>query len=160
MSESEVAGGDRPPHRLVIGQDAEGRSAAIFDSPPPPVVANQKYPGVFTGFLWKEGAKLDVTSQEDGLDTFSDVAVPVGGTRFFRNELGPGVRTAMHTTTTVEYHRVISGRIIIELEGENVEAKAGDTIVMRGVPHGWYNPSETEPWVSFAVMVDMSSSFE
>jgi quercetin dioxygenase-like cupin family protein len=157
---TDIANENRPPHRVVIGQDAEGRSAAIFDTPPREVVANQKYPGVFTRFLWKEGDKIDVASREDGLDTYGDVNVPVGGTRFFMNQLGPGVRTAFHATTTVEYHYVVSGRIIIELEGDDVEVKAGDTIVMRGVAHGWYNPSDTEPWISFAVMVDMSSSFE
>jgi quercetin dioxygenase-like cupin family protein len=160
VSESAASEGNRPPHRVVIGQDAQGRSAAIFDSAPLPVVANKTYPGVFSGSLWKEGATIDISSREDGLDTFSDVSVPVGGTRFFWNEIGPGVRTAMHTTATIEYHRVISGRIVIELEGDDIEVAAGDTIVMRGVPHGWYNPSETEPWVSFAVQVDMSTSFE
>lgn len=158
MSDTDKTGENRPAHRLVIGQDAEGRSAAIFDSPAAPVVENKKYPGVFAGSVWKEGQTLDVSSRVDGLEAFNDVAVPPGGTRFFWNEIGPGVRTPMHTTATVEYHRVISGRIIIELEGEDVEAKAGDTIVMRGVAHGWFNPSETETWVSCAVMVDMSSS--
>lgn len=148
-----------PPRRVVIGQDDQGRSAAIFDEILPPATANARYPGVAGGSIWKEGETMDLAGNEDGVVVYGDVAVPEGGTRFFWNEIGPGVRTAMHTTQTIEYHHVISGRIVIELEGENVEASAGDTIVMRGVPHGWYNPSETETWVSFAVMVDMRSSF-
>jgi mannose-6-phosphate isomerase-like protein (cupin superfamily) len=144
---------------VVIGQNEQGRSAVVFDGTLPPATPNPNHPGVAGGQIWKESASLDIASQADQLDTFRDVSVPEGGTRFFWNELGPGVRTAMHATQTVEYHRVISGRIILELEDGEVEVKAGDTIVMRGVPHAWHNPSDTETWISFATMVDMRSSF-
>jgi quercetin dioxygenase-like cupin family protein len=159
MSGIDVTGDTPLPRRVVIGQDSTGKSAVIFDSTSAPLLSH-KYPGVATTMLWKEGETMDVASRDDQLDVFQDVPVPVGGTRFFMNRIEPGVRTEVHTTTTVEYHYVVSGRIIALLEGEDVELKAGDTIVMRGTPHGWYNPSDTEPWIDFATMVDMSSSFE
>jgi quercetin dioxygenase-like cupin family protein len=146
------------PRRVVIGLDPEGRSAVVHDGPASAPVPS-RYPGIASTMLWKEGELLDVASREDQVVTFADVPVPAGGTRFFVTRIEPGVRADFHTTATVEYHYVVAGRIVSELEGEDVEIRAGDTLIMRGVPHGWYNPSETEPWISVATMVDMSSSF-
>ena len=158
MSGIDVTGDTVLPRRVVIGQGENGESAVIFDSPSAPLLSH-KYAGVATAMLWKEGETMDVASRDDQLDNFQDVPVPVGGTRFFMNRIDPGVRTEVHATPTVEYHYVVSGRIIALLEDGDVELTAGDTIVMRGTPHGWYNPSDTEPWIDFATMVDMTSSF-
>lgn len=47
----------------------------------------------------------------------------------------------MHTTATVDYEFVVSGRVILELDdGATKELKAGDTVVRNGTRHAWRNP--------------------
>jgi mannose-6-phosphate isomerase-like protein (cupin superfamily) len=60
---------------------------------------------------------------------------------------------SMHTTDTVDFEYVISGRVIAELDdGANVELGPGDTLVMNGTRHAWRNPFH-EPCLMVTVMV-------
>ena len=48
----------------------------------------------------------------------------------------------MHTTDTVDFCYIISGEIWLELDdGEEVQLKAGDTVVQNGTRHAWRNRS-------------------
>jgi mannose-6-phosphate isomerase-like protein (cupin superfamily) len=47
----------------------------------------------------------------------------------------------MHTTDTIDFEYVISGRVVLELdEGATVELGPGDTVVQNGTRHAWRNP--------------------
>jgi len=47
----------------------------------------------------------------------------------------------MHTTDTVDFEFVVSGRVILELDdGVKVEVGPGDTVVQNGTRHAWRNP--------------------
>jgi len=47
----------------------------------------------------------------------------------------------MHTTDTVDFEYVISGRVVLELDdGASVELGPGDTVVQNGTRHAWRNP--------------------
>jgi quercetin dioxygenase-like cupin family protein len=47
----------------------------------------------------------------------------------------------MHTTDTVDYEYVVSGRVILELDdGATVELGPGDTVIQNGTRHAWRNP--------------------
>jgi mannose-6-phosphate isomerase-like protein (cupin superfamily) len=47
----------------------------------------------------------------------------------------------MHTTDTVDFEYVVSGRVILELDdGAQVELGPGDTVVQNGTRHAWRNP--------------------
>jgi mannose-6-phosphate isomerase-like protein (cupin superfamily) len=49
----------------------------------------------------------------------------------------------MHTTATVDYGIVLSGRPVLELDdGEEVELNPGDTYIQNGTRHRWSNPGE------------------
>jgi mannose-6-phosphate isomerase-like protein (cupin superfamily) len=51
----------------------------------------------------------------------------------------------MHTTNTVDFEYVISGEVWLELDdGQEVQLRAGDTVVQNGTRHAWRNKS-TEP---------------
>jgi mannose-6-phosphate isomerase-like protein (cupin superfamily) len=59
----------------------------------------------------------------------------------------------MHTTSTIDYEYVVSGRVILELDdGATVELGPGDTVVQNGTRHAWRNPF-TEPCVLVVVLV-------
>ena len=51
----------------------------------------------------------------------------------------------MHTTDTIDFEYVVSGEVWLELDnGEEVQLKAGDTVVQNGTRHAWRNKG-TEP---------------
>lgn len=59
----------------------------------------------------------------------------------------------MHTTDTVDYGLVMSGRIVMELDdGRTVHLEAGDCLVQNGTRHGWRNPGP-EPCVVAFIMI-------
>jgi len=59
----------------------------------------------------------------------------------------------MHTTATVDYEYVVSGRCVLELDdGATRELRAGDTVVQNGTRHAWRNPYD-EPCVLVVVLV-------
>jgi mannose-6-phosphate isomerase-like protein (cupin superfamily) len=59
----------------------------------------------------------------------------------------------MHTTDTVDFDYIVSGRVVLELDdGAAVELGPGDTIVMNGTRHKWRNPFD-EPCLMVVVMV-------
>jgi mannose-6-phosphate isomerase-like protein (cupin superfamily) len=59
----------------------------------------------------------------------------------------------MHTSATVDYEFVVSGRVVLELDdGVTKELSAGDTIVQNGTRHAWRNPYD-EPCLMVGVIV-------
>lgn len=47
----------------------------------------------------------------------------------------------MHTTATVDFEYVVSGRCVLELDdGVTVELRTGDTVIQNGTRHAWRNP--------------------
>ena len=60
---------------------------------------------------------------------------------------------SMHTTDTVDFEYVVSGRVLVELDDEDTtELGPGDALVLNGTRHGWRNPFD-EPCVMVTVMV-------
>ncbi len=59
----------------------------------------------------------------------------------------------MHTTRTVDYIIVLSGRVTLLLDKGEVELKPFDVVVQRGTNHGWVNRG-TEPAVMAAILID------
>jgi mannose-6-phosphate isomerase-like protein (cupin superfamily) len=59
----------------------------------------------------------------------------------------------MHTTASVDYEYVVSGRVILELDdGATRELGAGDTVVQNGTRHAWRNPYD-EPCQLVVVLI-------
>lgn len=59
----------------------------------------------------------------------------------------------MHTTATVDYEFVVSGRVVLELDdGATKELCAGDTVIQNGTRHAWRNPFD-EPCLMVVVLV-------
>jgi mannose-6-phosphate isomerase-like protein (cupin superfamily) len=64
----------------------------------------------------------------------------------------------MHTTVTIDFEYVVSGRIVLELDdGASVELGPGDTVVQNGTRHAWRNPFD-EPATLVVVLVGATSA--
>ena len=57
--------------------------------------------------------------------------------------LGPGTRSPMHRTESLDYGICLEGECDMELDsGETVTVRAGDVVVQRGTNHVWHNRSD------------------
>ena len=52
-----------------------------------------------------------------------------------------GRHPMMHRTETVDYAVVLEGEIMLLLDDEDVQLKAGDVVIQRGTSHAWSNRS-------------------
>ena len=58
----------------------------------------------------------------------------------------------MHRSETIDYGVVVSGEIVLMLDNEEVELKAGDVFVQRGTNHAWSNRSNLPCRVAFVLV--------
>lgn len=63
----------------------------------------------------------------------------------------------MHTTASIDYEYVVSGRCVLELDDRATrELGPGDTVIQNGTRHAWRNPYE-EPCVMVVVLVGVQN---
>ncbi|AWI58285.1 cupin domain-containing protein [Sinorhizobium fredii] len=59
----------------------------------------------------------------------------------------------MHTTPTMDYGIVLSGKVTLELDdGVTVNLGAGDSVVQHGARHAWRNPNSEPATVAFVLI--------
>lgn len=167
--------------RVVTGHSAEGKAVFASDESVPPITLDLA-PGAEFFSLWgsdttphfpdagapppiptyfppingfrfglftvapasaKPPADLDVAA------AFADMESRLPGLSSHMEPDNPG----MHTTATIDYEFVVSGRCILELDdGAQVELGPGDTVVQNGTRHAWRNPYD-EPCVLVVVLI-------
>ena len=115
----------KAPRRVVTGLDSNGLSAVIIDDPSRTIIwSTRALPADNSGAADTGSAKFDF---------------PVKGLRFSFHDFPPGTQPYMHATDTIDYVVVVSGEIHFITETTQVRLGAGDTLVNRGVIHGWRN---------------------
>lgn len=166
--------------RVVLGKDAAGQSAVLFDDEAQKVV--QWTPGVDSvAVLWSEeaGAPLDHPGGDPTLDV-SQLFPPVGSVRFVRlrfrtdysksdklgseqygdayERAGLELNTASHdggwhSTASVDYGVVIQGTMELQMRnGDSVVLRPGDTYVQRGGDHKWRPLGEEDVVMSVVIV--------
>jgi mannose-6-phosphate isomerase-like protein (cupin superfamily) len=122
-------------HRLW-GQDETPASPQDGTAPPSPDYfppAGGYRVGTFT-------LPPDGTAPPEGIDVaagLAEVEAQLPGLMAHMEPDNPG----MHTTVTIDFEYVISGRVVLELDdGAEVELGPGDTVVQNGTRHAWRNP--------------------
>lgn len=69
---------------------------------------------------------------------------PPAGVMFCTTDIPPSGITPMHRTLSLDYGAVISGEIVLRLDGgEEKTLRAGEYVVQRGVNHQWINRSKS-----------------
>lgn len=147
--------------RVVVGNDANGRSTAISDE-------TLTAKGVSAGIdisgceLWvtdrmpvDNTASTGAEQQQGSLARFHNLYVRNGqGTAFRVTLIEPDAKAVFRRTETVDYDVVLSGELDLHLDDdEAVHLKAGDVVIVRGALHAWSNPG-TQPATIAFIMVD------
>lgn len=159
----------QPIRRVVTGHDASGAAVFVSDTLVEPVTTALSPSTAFHQIWNGDGAPTfpDDGARPEPTTYFP----PVGGFRFGFFTLPPaGERPApgvdvpaalaqlhadlpglfvyneveepgMHTTPTIDFEVVISGEVVLELDGgATVHLRPGDTVVQNGTRHRWSNP--------------------
>lgn len=85
-------------------------------------------------FLWVVPPKVN---NDDERKSKSEIEKLLPGFLEYFEEDNPG----MHTTNSVDCTYLISGSVILELDDQEVQLNAGDSIVQNGTRHRWHNRS-------------------
>jgi hypothetical protein len=67
----------------------------------------------------------------------ANIGVPQVGSRWLIVKWPPDSDAFMHRTDTLDYDVVLSGQVTLLLENGEVVLRAGDSVVIPGVRHGW-----------------------
>lgn len=155
--------------RVVTGHSPEGKAIFASDELVEPIVL-EKLQGNEFHRLWGKDA-VSVFPDDGSPPAARRYFPPVGGFRFAMftvppssaalpegvvpedittelEEKLPGLAEhmepdapGMHTTDTIDFEYVISGRVVLELDdGATLELGPGDTVVQNGTRHAWRNP--------------------
>jgi len=171
--------------RVITGHDDDGRSAVVGTGVSPRTTHFKGCPGMSAEVMWATDlAESDTT--DNVLDVASLVPGP-GGTRLIALTLPPDAvmgtaefdpelwqseqiaafpglaelfepeSPGTHTTPTIDYVFVLSGRVVLELDNHpNVELVVGDVVVQNATRHAWRNPYD-EPARLGVVLVGAAS---
>jgi len=167
--------------RLVTGHDSSGKAVFASDERIDPATI-ALLPGAEFYQIWGADAPPSFPD-DGSMPAHNTYFPPVGGFRFGlfavapdslpkmdnldmdaalleMEEKLPGVaqylepdHPGMHTTASIDYEYVVSGRCVLELDdGESRELGPGDTIIQNGTRHAWRNPFD-EPCLMVVVLV-------
>lgn len=140
--------------RVVTAEGADGRGVVLADGEPGnSFVMN----GTRITRLW-ESSQPPVTlpvMDDRGATAGNAYREGFAGTSFYVAEIPPGTDESdipMHRQDTLDYMAVLAGRIVLRIEGTDLELAAGDTVVQAGNLHTWINRG-SEPCVLLFVVV-------
>lgn len=75
--------------------------------------------------------------------------VPAGVTRWCVCSYGPGYRSKMHYTDSIDFDMCIAGELILMLEAEEIVLRPGDAVYLPRLQHAW----RTETGGTFAFLM-------
>lgn len=130
----------KPVRRLVTVDDANGRSRAIAEGPPRAVRTDPARPGYSSTLIWytdRTPARIDTSP----LEAPYRETPPPGGSVCRIVCFPPQTESGKQTARTLDFCLVLEGEITLVLDLDEVELKAGDTVVQRGGRHSWRNRS-------------------
>lgn len=134
--------------RVVTANDKEGKSYVKWDSS---IEGTSNRPG-FANFSFWATNKLPAETIEDDPSLWQ-TGICIGGGSVFRIcRWEPGDVKRWHKTDTIDYAFVISGKIYMQLDKEEVCLKAGDVLIQRATNHNWLNRGP-EPCMILFVLV-------
>jgi len=140
--------------RVVTGIDDEGKSY---------VLATDELPTEGMAALWTyEPSSIDhLVAQVSEEEAATTIEPPPGVTRWVRAELPPGPpagasapgidENGFHTTRTLDVINLVSGRLTLLLDRDEVDLSAGDVVVQQATRHAWRNDG-AEPAVIIVAM--------
>jgi quercetin dioxygenase-like cupin family protein len=150
--------------RIVTGHDPAGRSVIVDDAPLAATGIAEDDDRSDTRFfaVWATH-EMPVDLSDDAMtrQRQGSATTSLGsgqGSVIRIGELGPGARSPMHRTESLDYGICLEGECEMELDGgETVTVHAGDVVVQRATNHVWHNRSP-QPCRFAWILLDAASA--
>lgn len=142
-----------PPARLITTSHAED-GTSIFQSDAP-IQAFFPFGPQGSGFsTLSSHASIPVSNTSAPLPVSQTLPrCPPEGVIFTISDFAPRSQSPMHRTNSQDYAAVMSGEIVLKLDGgEEKMIKAGEFVVQGGVNHQWVNTGEEVCRVLFVMV--------
>ncbi|KAM0217220.1 hypothetical protein ACHAPA_000071 [Fusarium lateritium] len=94
-------------------------------------------------------------NNKDNIPSFANSLprCPPKGALFCMTQIQPGGKAPMHRTKSLDYAVVLSGEIVLGLDGgEEKTVRQGQIIVQQGVNHSWENRGEVTCQIIFVMI--------
>ncbi|AQT78676.1 hypothetical protein B1R94_04575 [Mycolicibacterium litorale] len=118
---------------LITGVDTDGKSCVVSTEE---TQLDDVAPGFAMGIPYAT-ASSPPPPRPPGSAGLIDQFIEPGHVRWIVIDYGPGSRTPMHHTDTLDLQTVISGSIELILDDGVHPLSEGDMVVMAGVDHAW-----------------------
>jgi quercetin dioxygenase-like cupin family protein len=90
-----------------------------------------------------EISPADARPRPDGKAPVMDMHLPPGSIRWLGAYFPPNHAVPVHHTDTLDFVNVLAGRIEFVLDDGPHELRAGDSLLVKGVDHGWRTGGES-----------------
>lgn len=138
--------------RVVVARTAEhGGMVAIEDEPPKLVDTAQA--AAWEAWVADGGASALAFSGDAAQARPWNLTPPAGGSAFRLIEFNPNSSSGMHSTQTLDYVVILSGRIVLATPERDIELGPRDVVVHLGAEHEWRNDFG-EPCLAAAILID------
>jgi quercetin dioxygenase-like cupin family protein len=129
--------------RVVTGHSENGKAISVSDNQYETVVIPSGDAAMAT--IWTTTTvPADLNDETDGRERDAGTTLK-GGSVIRIVDMLPNASSPMHRTNSIDYGIVLSGKIELELDNQEIKTLTqGDIIVQRGTIHKWRNPRDTE----------------
>jgi len=144
--------------RVVTGLNSEGKSIIVSDGFVPDN-ARWTDPEIGSGNnLWIENqVPVDLNDKTDPIIGYSPtIEPPLGGVKVAIGTWIPGFIVPKHSTATIDFVFIISGKLEMILDDGSTILAPGDTVIQRGTNHGFRVVGD-EPCTLAALLVSASN---
>ncbi len=126
--------------RVITGHNKEGAAVFVSDNHYETVVIPSGDAAMAT--IWTTtSVPADLNDETDGRERDAGTTLK-GGSVIRVVDMLPNASSPMHRSSSIDYGIVISGKIELELDNQEIRILGqGDIIVQRGTIHRWRNPS-------------------
>src|SRR3954468_19601231 len=125
--------------RVVTGVDGNGRSVIVSHDPPPTILGPEPSAPGWLAEQWVTAAAPPPLTGDDLSTGDWQLAPGTDGTIFRVFAIPPagtsGSDTGHHTTDTLDYLVVLSGRMWLVMDEGEIEIGPGDCVVQRATAH-------------------------
>ncbi|KAI1660717.1 hypothetical protein F4813DRAFT_262022 [Daldinia decipiens] len=127
---------------VVTAHDEEGISIFQSDRTQQPFMPFGPGGSSFSTFDTRSSLPINNQDEPQDLQNMMPRPEPAGVTFCIAN-MAPQHSSPMHRTLSLDYCAVLSGEIVLELDGgEEKTIKAGEVVVQQGVNHVWHNRTD------------------
>ena len=142
----------KPIRRVVTGLNAAGRSIILSDETVTSAFEMPQWQGRGVTAVWSSNQSPESELEGMSPELRAQLTVPVARSFPEAMEIDTSKSYQMHATDTGDYLIMLSGELTMMTDEGEVTLKPFDTLIQRGVNHGWINRGTQPALIASAIL--------